>query len=201
MNQMTPLRLVNRLLNGSTATGDAYPGVSVLGYTGQVPQYLGQLGVWEWFSFAEAQKRSDPAVTQSLQGGKYQYVQHAADGTNYAQGQVLYWKDETNYIVTNVAPSAVSTRIAGICVAPVTQGNYWVIQTEGVAWVQYRATVTDTAADDLVVIVVNTNTADALAPGSSPTDKTIEYALGSAKDAPANGALGRVYLRGLVQVA
>lgn len=200
MNRTEILRLTSRFLNGATAIGDAVPGASVAGYSGQPNQYQGQVGAVARLSFAEAQKRSDPAVTQSLNGGRYQYVQFASDGTTYALGQVLYWKDETIYQVTNVAPSAVSARIAGICIAPVTQGNYWLMQTDGVAWVQYRAAVTDTTADDLVIVLVNTNTADALADGTAVTDTVLKRFLGSAKSAPANGAIGTVFLRGITQV-
>lgn len=194
------LRLSNRLLTGTTAVGDAVPGASVGGYTGQTNQYGGQLGAFADLSFAEAQKRSDSAVTQLLQGGRFQYVQHAADGTSYALGQVLYWKDETNYIVTNVAPAATSKKIAGVCIAPVTQGNYWIIQTKGVAWVQYRATVTSTNAEAFVHALVNTNTADAEADATTVTATFAGTYIGTAKTAPANGAIGTVFLKNIPEV-
>lgn len=204
MQQTNILRLTNKLLNGSTATGDSVPGSNTPGYTGQVNQYSGQLGAVAFLSFAEAQKRSDSAVTASLQGGRYQYVQHAADGTNYAQGQVLYWKDETNYIVTNVAPSAVSARVAGICIAPVTQGNFWLFQTDGVAQVQFRAAITSAVADNLVVVLVNTNTADAVADATAITagaaSTGAKHIIGTAKALPVNNTITTVFLRGLVQV-
>jgi hypothetical protein len=195
------LRLVNRFLTGTTAVGDAVPGASVAGYTGQPNLYAGQLGAVLRLNYADAQKRSDPAITQLLQSGRYQYVQFAADGTTYAIGQLLYWKDETNYIVTNVAPTATSANFAGFCISPVTQGNYWLMQTDGVAWVQYRATVTSTTASTQVYALVNTNTVDALADATADATAGVhKLAIGVSKDAPANAGIGRVYLRGLPQI-
>jgi hypothetical protein len=191
MNQTGILQLTSRYLN--SGTGDAYPG----SVSGSSTQRLGQLGAVAFLSFAEAQKRSDPAVTQSLNGGRYQYVQFASDGTNYALGQILYWKDETNYIVTNVAPISTSKKIAGICLTAVTQGNYWVMQTSGVAWVQYRATVTSTAAEAFVHALVNTNTADAEADATNVTATFAGTYIGTAKSAPANGAIGTVFLKNI----
>lgn len=190
-------------MNGTTATGDALPGQSVAGYTGQPPQYSGQLGADEYLNFAAAQKYSDltTAPNTPLQGGRYQYVQYAADGTSYVQGQVLYWKDETNYIVTNVAPISTSSNIAGIAVSPVTQGNYWFIQTAGVAYVLYAASVGSTTASTGVYAVVNTATANALADATA--DATVgvnKLFIGIAKDAPSNSGVKRVYLKGLIQV-
>ena len=203
MQQTGILRTVNGYLNGTTAVGDPYPGVSVLGYTGQVPLYSGQLGAYEFLSYSGAQKLSDATTAASslLQGGKYQYVQYYASGTSYAQGQVLYWSDETKYIVTNVAPIATSANIAGIAVAPVTGGNYWFVQTEGVAYVQFESTVTSTTASTGVYAVVNTNTANALTDATADATAGVnKLFIGIAKDAPSNGGLTRVYIKGLCQV-
>ena len=206
------LRMVNRYLTGATATGDTVPGSSVAGYTNQPNQYQGQLGAIEELSYAEAQKRSDPTdlvltitissvVYTGLQGGRFQYVQFAADSTNYVAGQVLYWKDETAYIVTNVAPSSVNARIAGFCVAPVTQGNYWIMQTAGVAWGKYRAAVTDTTADDGVYVLVNTNTIDAKADATADATAGVnKLFVGIAKDVPANSIVGRIFITNIVDV-
>jgi hypothetical protein len=182
--------------------GDSVPGGSVAGYTNQPNQYAGQLGAWMDLNYGDAQGRSDPAIAQTLQAGRYQYVQFAADGTNYAIGQLLYWKDETTYTVTNVAPSAVSANFAGFCLGPVTQGNYWFVQTKGVANVKYRASVSDTTANDGVYALVNTNTVDALADATADATSGVnKLFLGIAKSAPANGAVGTVYMKGFVEVA
>lgn len=196
------LRHTGVYLNGATATGDQFPGTSTNGYSGQPNQYQGQLGAIMELNYAAAQSKSDPAGVATLQGGEYQYVQFAADSTAYAQGQVLYWKDETNYIVTNVAPSSVSANIAGACVTAVTQGYYWFIQITGVAQLKYRSSVTDTTANDGVYVVVNTNTIDALADATADATAGVnKLFIGIAKDAPANSAVKRVYLTNLVRVS
>jgi len=197
------LRTVSGYLNGATAIGDAFPGTSVLGYAGQVPLYSGQLGAFEVLSFAGAQKLSDPAVAASLQGGRYQYVQFAADGTAYAQGQVLYWKDETNFIVTNVPPASLA--FAGICIAPVTQGNYWFHQTDGVAQVLFGATVQATAGTATFSnyatpsVAVNVTDATAIVAGTTPisgTSAPLKGYLGTVKGVPTASVLNLVYLKG-----
>lgn len=202
------LRTVNGYLNGATATGDAFPGTSVLGYTGQVPLYSGQLGAFEVLSFAGAQKLSDPAIAVSLQGGRYQYVQFAADGTNYLYGQVLYWKDETNYIVTNVS-SATATTVAGLCVAPVTQGNYWFVQTNGVAPVLFGATTQTTAGLPVFTSSSGANTASAVIDATavnaggattSGTAAPLKFFLGQAKTTITASTVSLVYLKDIVQV-
>lgn len=203
MQQTGILRTVNGYLNGTTATGDLYPGTSALGYTGQYPIYSGQVGAYEFLSYSGAQKLSDTTTASAtpLQGGKFQYVQFAADGTTYAQGQLLYWKDETNYIVTNVAPSATSAAFAGICIAPVTQGNYWFVQTEGVAYCQFASTASSHTASVGVYGVVNTNTVNSLADATADATAGVnKLFIGIAKDAPSDAGITRVYLRNFVQV-
>lgn len=195
------LRDVGYQLNNSV--GDAAPGSSISVANGAAQSYAGQLGAWMLLSWAEAQRRSAPTatVTQSLQGGRYQYVQFAADGTAYAVGQLLYWKDETNYIVTNVAPTATSANFAGFCISAVTQGNYWFVQTGGVAWVQYAASVTGTVASQGVYAVINTNTADSYAPATADATAGVnKLFLGVSKDAASNSGIGRVYITSVVEV-
>lgn len=203
MNQTGILRTVNQFLNGTTAIGDPFPGQSALGYTGQVPPYLGQLGAFELLRYGTAQNLSDKttAPNSTLQGGRYQYVQFAADGTTYAQGQVLYWKDETAYIVTNVAPIATSANIAGFCIAPVTQGNYWFVQTSGVTYAQFAATASSHTASVGVYAVVNTATVNSLADATADATAGVnKLFVGIAKDAPSDGGLTRIYIKGLVEV-
>lgn len=208
MQQTGILRTVNGYLNGATAVGDPFPGTSVLGYTGQVPFYLGQLGAFEFLNFSGAQKLSDPVITPSLQSGRYQYVQFAADGTAYLYGQVLYWKDETNYIVTNVS-SATATTVAGVSIAPVTQGNYWFVQTDGVAPTLFGATTTLVAGQAVYTSSSGANTASAVvdatpinAGGATTSGTTApeKFFLGQAKTTIVASTVILVYLKGIVQV-
>ncbi len=199
------LRLVNRYWNGATAIGDAIPGSSVAGYTGQPAQYAGQLGAVVYLTYADATKRNDPLITVGpLQGGRYQYAQFAADGTAYAQGQILYWKDETSFIVTNVPPA--SLIVAGVCLCPVTQGNYWIFQTEGVVGVLFAAGLTTPAVNESIhannatpSLAVNAATAATaiLAGGNAVGLCTF---LGVPKTAPVSSTISLIFLRGLPEV-
>ena len=183
-------------------TGDSVPGGSVAGYTNQPNQYAGQLGAWMDLNYGDAQGRSDPAIATTLQGGRYQYVLHAADGTNYLLGQALYWKDETTYTVTNVAPTATSANFAGTCLGPVTQGNYWFAQTKGVANALYKTSPTSTTASTGVYLVVNTATFDALPDATADATSGVnKLFVGIAKDAPASAVVKRIYLTNVVEVA
>lgn len=212
MEQTGILRLVSRYWNGTTATGDALPGQSTGGYTGQPPQYAGQLGAVVYLNFADAQKRSDPAFTAaSLQGGRYQYVQYAADGTAYLAGHTLYWKDETNYIVTNVQ-SATANAICGIAVSAITQGNYWLMQTDGLAYPLFGTLVLGGAGTAVFVqgisgatAILATSVIDATAVSAggaavSGTLAPLRQYLGTAKIQPVASVQNPVYLKGLVQV-
>lgn len=195
------LRFVNRYYNGATAVGDAFPGTSTNGYSGQPNQYQGQLLATEDVGFAEAGKLSDPASTTPLQGCSLQYVQYAASGTTYAQGQLLYWSDETKAIVTNVAPIATSAAFAGFATGPVAQGNYWFVIVAGVAYAQFTATVGSTVASTAVYAVVNTNTVNSLADATADATAGVnKLYIGVAKDAPSNGGLTRIYIERLTRV-
>lgn len=202
MNSTGIDRVTNRYLNGATAVGDVNPGGASSDPAGSPHQYDGQIGKFMDLTFSQGQKVSDPALTtSSVQAGRFQYVQFAADGTNYAVGQVLYWKDETKYIVTNVAPTATAANVAGFALGPVTQGNYWFAQTKGVAYAQFAASVTSTTAHTAVYLVVNTNTVNALTDATADaTSGVAKLLLGSAKDAPSNSGITRVYLKNIVEI-
>lgn len=194
------LRTISKLWNGTTATGDPFIG----GAAATTPNlYLGQLGAVAQLSFNDAATRSDPASATPLQGGRYQYVQYAADGTAYTQGQVLYWKDETNFIVTNV-PGALT--VAGIATAPVTQGNYWLMVTDGVAYVTFAAGLTTPAIGQPIfsnqatpAVAVNAATAGTAILAGGAVVGLSQY-IGVAKDLPVSATTTRVYLKNLTQV-
>jgi len=202
MTQTGILKFSTVYLTGTTAIGDQYPGVSTNGYSGQPNQYQGQLGAKETINFGAAKRLSDPAGSAPLQGCTLQYVQYAADGTNYAQGQLLYWKDETAYIVTNVPPTTTSANFAGFAPSAITQGYYGVVITAGIAYALYRASVTSTTAETGVYAVVNTDTVDALTDATADATAGVnKLFIGIAKDAPANSGLKRVYITNIVEVS
>lgn len=202
MNSTGIDRITNRYLNGATALGDLNPGGASPDPAGNPNQYLGQVGKFMDLSYGKAQKMSDPALTtSSVQGGRFQYVKFSADGTSYAVGQALYWKDETAYTVTNVAPTATAANVAGFCLGPVTQGNYWFMQTSGVVYAQFASTSTSHTAHTAVYLVVNTNTVNALTDATADaTSGVAKLLLGSAKDAPSDGGITRIYLKNIVEI-
>lgn len=198
------VRITNRFLNGATATGDSAPGQNVLGYTNQPPQYVGQLGAVVDLNFADAQKRSDPAASQSLQGGRYQYVQFAASATAYAVGQILYWSDPTTFVVTNVPPTTLL--VAGICLSIVGQGLYWFMQTKGVASVLFAAGLTTPAIGQPVFsneatppLAVNAATAATAILAGGAVVGLSQY-LGVAFVAPVSSTITLVALKAQVEV-
>jgi len=146
---MTPL-ITQRFLNTSTYAGDPTPGavVSTSQVSGSIIQtYGGQLGGILTLDQAAANYYSDKVNGQQLYAGDYQYVQFdpLAIASAAVQGQVVYWKASTtnlinnNYIVSIDETSAQLGFIAGIALTNVAKGNYWFIQTTGLANVKYAA--------------------------------------------------------------
>lgn len=142
--------ITQRYLNTSTYAGDPTPGavVSTSQVSGSIIQtYGGQLGGILTIDQAAANYYSDKVNGQQLYAGDYQYVQIDPNATASAavQGQVVYWKSSTtnllssNYIVSIDETSAQLGFIAGIALCNTTKGNYWFIQTSGIANVKYAA--------------------------------------------------------------
>jgi hypothetical protein len=199
------LRYSNRFFNGANATGDATPGGVVAGYTNQPPQYVGQLGAVEQLSASGAARVTDPAAAQTLYGGEYQYVKFADDSTAYAVGQILYWKDTENYIVTNVPPTSLT--VAGVALSIVTGGNYWFMQVSGKASVKFAAALTTPAIGQPVfsneatpALAVNSAT-DATAVLSGGAVVGLSQYIGVAFVAPVSSTITAVVLKGLPRVA
>lgn len=199
------LRLSNKYYN--SGGGDAAPGSSITVAQGGSQTYPGQVGATELLSYSAAQTVSDPAVTAKVQGGKFQYVNFVASGTAYAPGQVLYWSDETTYVVTNVPPTSLA--FAGICLTAVTQGYYWLMQVAGVAQVLFGATVVATAGTAVYSdsstpsVAVNTTDATIVNGGVTPVSGTsagLKRYLGITKAAPTASVLNLVYLVNIAQV-
>lgn len=190
----------SRYWNPLAGCGDAAPGATTLGYTGQVPQYLGQLGAFAYVSWADAQKKSDPLQTAfTLQGGRYQYVQFASSGTAYAAGQILYWSDETTYLVTNVPPT--NLNIAGFCLTLVTQGTYWLMQTDGVVALLFAGGLTTPALGESIhanngtpSLAVNSATVSTPILAGGNVVGLVSY-IGIPKTLPASSTISLVYVR------
>lgn len=143
------------------------------------PYYGGQLG---------------QRVTDTL-GREYQYVKHDSGATSStsvgvsAANQLAYWKDRTDYLVTNDSAQAIGgaglgtsnfrNEVAGIYRNAVTAGNYCFVLQRGENINVKSASGTYVAGD---FVVANTGTAaDAtvVAVGTAPTVKTIGTAAGA----------------------
>lgn len=159
----------------------------------------GQLGDHGYLSAAQALQLSDQSVGV-LYEGLYQYVQMdpAAVASATVRGQLLFWKDFENYIVTIDPPAATNMGlVAGVALNVVSKGNYGWMQTAGKASIKFSGTVTDATAGDLVVVdQTPSNTANTIADATSATAKIKKSGIGTAIAAPANNAISTVLLNG-----
>lgn len=136
-------RITTNYLNQLSRTGDPAPGVNVstAEVSGSIVQpYDGFCGGKLTVTGPWAQQLADPAVGP-LYGGIYMYVQlDPALAAPPARGQVLFWLDETNYIVTTNG-ATLPTKVAGIAINPDTPGNWDFIQISGIASVMFTTAV------------------------------------------------------------
>ena len=200
--------ITQRYLNSTTYTGDPSPGtlVSTAQVSGSIVQsYGGQVGGILTLAEGMASYYSNPAA-QQLYAGDYQYVQYySASSATAVLGQILFWQNllNGNWVVTPDETTGDSAMIAGISLAPVAKGNYWWIQTRGVAPVKFKASLTNASPAIGDLIAVDTTTPSNLA--DDPTQSTtMTYALSKVVlgrawgTIPAGGAISPVALTGTV---
>ena len=143
---------------------DPSPGVPLVSPSGSIVQpYGGQVGGDTYLSAADALKLSDVTGTGTLFEGIYKYVQFLSSSTATAvRGQILFWSNRSQYIVTPDYAVASNAKIAGICLNVVTKGNWGFIQIAGKASLLFKAAFVGAAADG-VVVGVDSVTPSALA--------------------------------------
>lgn len=149
------IKITARYLND---VNDAIPGASVAGYTGQPPQYAGQVGAVMELNSGEASKLSDTAVA-TLYEGLYQYVQLATPLTQATGvGVPVYWSNPDTHLVTT-DHLASNGSFAGVLINAVTAGNYGFIQTAGKASCKTIGSITKgtPAAGDCLAIKAATD--------------------------------------------
>lgn len=192
LNGFSP-RVVPRNLN---AVDDGSPGVPLSSSQmagGIVQPYIGQLGLLVAFDGNTAAKMS---LTNTLFGGLYMYVQFKAASTaSNARGQLVFWNDFENYIVTPDVTATTASLVAGVTLNAVTKGNYGFIQVAGKASIKFKASTTKAtpAIGDLVIVdVTPSNTADVLADATALTSPTAKLMIGMAITAPVGGAISLV---------
>lgn len=163
------------------------------GLTGAA-MFPGQLGDILEVSHTMAAQLSDSAIG-TLYGGEYQYVLFLSTGGNSVRGQVMYWSDEANYVVTATAPTS-GARRAGIALGVVTAGKYGWIQVTGLASVLFKASITKAtpAIDDLVVIDVSAVRGDVIADATAIVSPNLKLVLGVAAEAPVSNSIKKVEL-------
>ncbi len=176
---------------------DVQPGALVADAV--APRFQGVLGKIFAVENAEAVKLSDTTIG-TLRGGLYQYVKLAA--VTVARGEILFWSDLDDYIVTNVGDVDLTEgQIAGICLNVISSGQYGFIQTGGLASVQFRASVTSAVLQNSVYQLTTTATADAIADATAVINGGavgLKSYIGTAATLPANGAISLVHLRNIM---
>jgi hypothetical protein len=131
-------RITTNYLNQLNRHGDPAPGVpvSTAQVSGSIVQpYGGFEGGKLTITNPWAVQFADPQVGP-LYGGIYMYVQLNPLSAAPTRGQILYWSDEMNYIVTL---SATGNKIAGVALNATTPGNWDFIQVAGIASVSFSA--------------------------------------------------------------
>jgi hypothetical protein len=154
----------------------------------------------------DANYYTDPVNGQQLYAGDYQYVHFDPNMIAAAavQGQVVFWSEQTagNLLSDKCRVSAdynVQYVPAGIALTNTAKGNWWFIQTAGIAQVkfggtQYSATP---SVGDLIFADYNSSTIYAYDPEQSlsPTSAEFRQVLGTAWTAPVANAISPVFIQ------
>jgi hypothetical protein len=167
------------------------PAGSMPGVTGRCP---GQLGQIIELSEEEAQK-----MDSALHGGSYKYIQFKSGSTQAnAKGQLLFYAsaaDEEAHIATPDPTTASLSRVAGVGLLANTKAYYGWIQTDGLATIRTKSSVTDTTDGVNAVAVSDTvGKVDGIADGTAVTNLMARTRIGTFAEAPANDSLKLVHL-------
>jgi hypothetical protein len=136
-------RITTNYLNQASRQGDPAPGVNVSTeqVSGSIVQpYSGFCGGKLTVTGPWATAMADPTVGP-LYGGIYMYCQlDPSVLVAPIRGQVMFWADEENYVVTTVG-SVQPAKVAGIAVNPTLPGYWDFFQVAGIASVRFTAAV------------------------------------------------------------
>lgn len=203
--------ITQRYLNTASYVGDPSPGnlVSTSQVSGSIVQsYGGMKGGILTLSESEAQYYTDPVNGQQLYPGDYQYVKFLATSVNTAvQGQVVFLFTDAalgeDIVVTpDFAPGVYGGGLVfGIALTNTAKGNWWFVQTAGVAEVKFTATTVNTSPSvgDMIYVDYTTPSALANAPAvaTQPSNAQLKLVLGRAWGKnPVGGAISPVMLTG-----
>jgi hypothetical protein len=138
-------RITTTYLNQLNRHGDPAPGVNVstAQVSGSIVQpYDGFVGGKLTITNPWAKQFSDPEVGP-LYGGVYMYVQVDPAATDpLARGNIVFWLDELNYIVTAAGQQGTPptpNKVAGIAVNNTLPGHWDFFQISGIAMVLFTA--------------------------------------------------------------
>lgn len=142
--------------------------------------------------FQDGTVYSDTSVG-TLYRGVYKRVKTLAAGGAGVRGQVAFWSDADDAVVTATAQDG---NHAGIFLNTVTAGKWCWIQVGGLASVLFRADITKAtpAIKDVVVVTSGAATADVEDDATAYTNLIYKRILGIAEEAPADGLVKIVEL-------
>jgi len=198
-SNQSPL-ITQRYLNTSTYAGDPTPGalVSTSQVSGSIVQpYTGMLGGILTLSEGGANYYTDTVNGQQLYAGDYQYVQfYASSSATAAQGCVVFWQNllNGNFIVTPDAASTNTGLVAGIALCATGKGNYWWIQTRGIAQVKFKASIANGAPAIGDIVIVDTTPSNLADDPTSQTAITKTFLGNAWGAAPASSTISPVAL-------
>lgn len=177
----------------NSAGGDPAPGVPLASPSGSIVQaYGGQVGAKVSIDTNEGFGLSDPSQA-TLFAGIYQYVLFLSTMVaTPARGQIAFWSNRAQYIVTADVTAATQGLIAGIMLSAITKGNYGWIQIAGRAFVKYKTSLTaaSPAAGDLIIVdQAPTFAADDPTQSTALTPLQDKSKLGTAGVAPIGGSI------------
>jgi hypothetical protein len=208
MSQSQIIHLASGYVN---SVNDAVIGMpSAPGGTG-ASKFAGQLGKQVWWDDSQVKYQTGGSNLPAVYGGWFQYVRLAAASAVPIPGQILFWDTLANaadnlFQVTTAENGSTDTAMlrAGICLTPtVTVGNYTLIQVEGPCYVKFRAALTSAGAAGSRVFCAAAGGADLgfadVIDSANPVlfsdaSKLMGRWIGVAQEAPAAGALKRVYV-------
>lgn len=191
-------RITTTYLNQNGRAGDPAPGVlvSTAQASGSIVQpYGGMLGGKLTLANSEAKSMADPSVG-NLYGGIYQYVQFLSTSVAApVRGQILYWSNPDQYIVTPDYAAAVAGQIAGIAVNGTSRGNFDFIQIAGEAMVRFGTITGSGNIGDVITMLAASNVADDPAQATAFTPAVAKTIIGVAsRTAPASNTVSPVRL-------
>lgn len=185
--------------NFNEGIGDAGPGTPKAGTFAVADGAFAQVGKAFYFDNEEISQYYNAAGTiPALYGGWYLYVKMlAAASAAVAAGQLAFWSDPTTGVVTTDVTAATIGKVAGVILsASWVKGNYWWIYAGGgLCYVKSAAAVTDTTNGNAAVVTQTpAATVDGIADATAVTHLLEKSYLGAWFEAPANGALKRIFM-------